>query len=67
MKKDDGGWAAFGRYFSVALMLPASSLAGYGIGYWLDGAFHTHFLRMVFLGLGTVGGFIQLVRELNRG
>jgi len=65
--KDDGGWAAFGKYFGLAIMLPASSLAGYGIGYWLDGAFHTNFLRFVCLGLGTVGGFIELVRGLNRG
>jgi len=64
---DDNGCGAFARYFSLAIMLPASSLAGYAIGVWLDNAFGTHFLRMVFLGLGTVGGFIQLVRGLDKG
>jgi len=64
--KDDGGYAALGRYLTLGMMLPASSLAGYGLGYWLDGAFHTSFLKFVLLGLGTVGGFIQLVRGLNK-
>jgi F0F1-type ATP synthase assembly protein I len=66
--KDDGGWATFGRYFSLAVALPASSIAGYGLGYWLDRAFGTHYLAIVFLILGTVGGFIQLIRGLdNKG
>ncbi len=64
--KDDGGYAALGRYLTLAISLPASSLAGYGLGYWLDGAFGTHFLKYVLLGLGTVGGFMQLLRGLNK-
>ena len=65
--KDDSGYAAFGRYLTLGMTLPACSLAGYGLGYWLDGAFGTHFLQYVLLGLGTAGGFIQLVRGLNKG
>ena len=67
MANDDSGWGAFAKYFSLAIMLPASTLTGYGIGYWLDHAFGTHFLSMVFLVLGTAGGFIQLVRGLGKG
>ena len=64
--KDDNGWATFGRYFSLAVTLPVASFTGYAIGYWLDGAFGTHFLKFVLLILGTVGGFIQLIRGLDK-
>ena len=64
--KDTSGWASFGRYLALGMTLPASSLAGYGLGYWLDQQFHTSFLKYVMLGLGTVGGFMQLVRGLNK-
>ena len=64
--KDDSGWGAFARYFSMAMLLPISSLVGYGIGYWLDHALGTRFLAMTCLVLGTVGGFIQLIRGLTK-
>jgi F0F1-type ATP synthase assembly protein I len=54
------------EYTSLAFMLPAATLVGYGIGYLLDRAFHTHFLYMVFLILGIAAGFVQLVRQVNR-
>jgi F0F1-type ATP synthase assembly protein I len=38
---------------------------GYASGYLLDRAFHTHFLYLVFLVLGIVAGFVQLVRQVN--
>lgn len=55
----------FGRYSSIALLLPSSLAAGYFIGYLLDKAFHTDFLYLVFLLLGIVAGFIELVREVT--
>jgi F0F1-type ATP synthase assembly protein I len=64
---DDNGWGSFARYFSLAIMLPASTVAGYGLGYWLDHAFGTHYLAMVCLVLGAVGGFIQLIQGLKKG
>jgi len=67
VKDDPTGWATFGRYFSLAVTLPAASITGYGIGYWLDGAFHTSYLKFVLLILGTVGGFIQLIKGLDKG
>jgi F0F1-type ATP synthase assembly protein I len=54
-----------GEYTSLAFMLPAATLVGYAIGYLLDRAFHTHFLYLVFLVLGIVAGFVQLVRQVN--
>ena len=54
------------EYTSLAFMLPAATLVGYGIGYLLDRAFHTHFLYIPFLILGIAAGFVQLVRQLMR-
>jgi len=53
-----------GEYASLAILLPVSSFVGYIIGYLLDKAFGTHFLYFVFLVLGTVSGFVQLIRRL---
>ena len=48
-------------------MLPAAAFAGYLIGHWLDQWLGTRYLQIVFLLLGIVGGFVQLIRELMRG
>lgn len=55
-----------GEYSSLAFMLPAATMAGWGIGYLLDRAFHTDFLYVVFLILGIAAGFVQLVRQVSR-
>jgi len=54
------------QYSSMALVLPVSTFVGYLIGYWLDSRFGTTWLRLVFLILGTVGGFIELIRQIMR-
>ena len=53
-----------GEYASLAILLPVSSFVGYAIGYLLDKAFGTHFLYFLFLVLGTISGFVQLIRRL---
>jgi len=55
-----------GEYLSLAFLLPAATFVGYVIGYLLDKAFHTHFLYIVFLILGIVAGFVQLIRQVQR-
>jgi F0F1-type ATP synthase assembly protein I len=55
-----------GKYASLALLLPISTFVGYGMGYGLDMLFHTGWLRYVFLILGTVSGFISLIRDLDK-
>ena len=55
-----------GEYTSLAFLLPTASFVGYLIGYLLDKAFGTHFLYLVFLILGTVSGFVQLLHRLLR-
>lgn len=63
---DQSGMATFGRYLAVGIMLPVSSMIGYGIGYELDLHLGTHWLRITLMLLFTVGGFIQLIREITR-
>ena len=57
---------AVGKYAGLAILLPISTMVGYGMGYGLDHLFHTVWIRYVFLCLGTVSGFIELIRELNK-
>ena len=52
------------EYSSLALVLPASTFVGYIMGYYLDKAFGTTWLRIVFLILGSAGGFVQLIRQI---
>ena len=57
---------SIGKYASLALLLPLSTLIGFGMGYGLDHLFHTGWIRYVFIVLGTVSGFISLIRELDK-
>ena len=58
--------AVAGEYMSLAFLLPAATFVGYAMGYLLDKAFGTHFLYLVFLILGIVSGFVQLIRRFTR-
>lgn len=55
-----------GKYAGLALLLPISTFVGYLMGYGLDRLFHLSFLRWIFLALGTISGFIELIRELDK-
>jgi F0F1-type ATP synthase assembly protein I len=65
-ERKDNVMVMVGRYLSLAMLLPASTFVGYAIGYGLDRLFSTHFLRIVFLVIGVVSGFVQLIRDLGR-
>ncbi|MCU1330641.1 MAG: hypothetical protein JWN34_6011 [Bryobacterales bacterium] len=56
---------ALGKYTSLALLLPISTGVGYLMGYGLDKLFHTTWLGWVFMVVGTISGFISLIRELD--
>ena len=55
-----------GQYTSLAILLPVSTVVGWAIGGLLDKAFGTHWLYIPFLILGTVSGFVQLIRHIIR-
>jgi ATP synthase protein I len=65
-EKGDGFTASALRYTAIATTIPASTFAGYLIGHWLDKWLGTGYLMIVFLILGIVSGFVQLIRELTR-
>ena len=54
------------EYTSLAFLLPVSTVTGYAIGYLLDKAFGTHWLYIPFLILGSVGGFVQFIRQIMK-
>ncbi len=56
----------FGKYYSVAFLVPVAVLVGFVIGYFLDKLFGTGFLKIIFLFLGLASGMIELIRELNK-
>jgi F0F1-type ATP synthase assembly protein I len=58
--------ARYAQYTGLAILLPASTFVGYGIGYYLDKKFGTTWLRIVFLILGSVAGFVTLIRQIMR-
>ena len=57
---------SIGEYTSLAMVLPISTLVGGGIGYLIDRGLHTHFFWIIFGMLGTAGGIIEVVRQLQR-
>ncbi len=59
-------WVQIGNYASLGIMLPACTVVGYYMGLGLDRLFHTTFLYIVFLILGIVAGFVELVRVVSR-
>jgi F0F1-type ATP synthase assembly protein I len=65
-RRDKSAAALIGQYTSLALVLPISSVVGGGLGYLVDRVFGTHFLWIAFGILGTAGGIIEVLRQLQR-
>ena len=54
------------KYYGVVFLVPSAVLIGFGIGYLLDRALGTSFLKIIFLFLGLAAGVIELLRELGK-
>ncbi|MGA2182128.1 MAG: AtpZ/AtpI family protein [Bryobacteraceae bacterium] len=63
--REPGGLQQLGKYLGLGFLLPCCTLVGYIIGHYLDKAFGTSWLTLVFLLLGIAAGFIELFREMN--
>ena len=48
----------------VGMVFPISIVLGYAIGYYLDRWLGTTYLKVVFLLLGIVSGFVSLFRSI---
>jgi F0F1-type ATP synthase assembly protein I len=58
--------ARYAEFTGLAILLPASTFVGYAIGYYLDKSFSTTWLKILFLILGSVAGFVTLIRQIMR-
>lgn len=58
-------------FIQLAIAMPAGCVIGWLIGDWLDHRFHQHWIGVVGILLGAIGGFIQIFvmasRYLKRG
>lgn len=59
-------WRQIGDYASLGVMLPAATVTGYFLGVLLDHWLGTSFLYIVFLLIGIVAGFIEVIRVVTR-
>ena len=59
-------WVLAGRYSALAFLLPATTVVGYAIGYFLDRALGTGFFKVIFLILGIAGGLIKLIQQVQK-
>lgn len=65
-KPGDPFLIAFGIYGGVGIQLAAAVVGGLLAGHYLDKYFGTHpWLTVAGLTLGTIGGFVNLIKILN--
>ena len=65
--KDSKLLAQIGFYTSLGFILPAGAVAGYGLGWLVDGWLHTAPVAAIVMALlGAAGGFVEVLRILNR-
>jgi ATP synthase protein I len=50
------------RYSQLAFILPAATVVGWLLGAALDKWFHTRWLYLAGLILGSIAGFVELIR-----
>jgi F0F1-type ATP synthase assembly protein I len=65
-KKPRNPWKQYGEYSQIALILPASVIAGLVVGAVLDKWLNTTWITVAGLLLGSVAGFYQLARGLMK-
>ncbi len=56
------GLAQAESLMQIALILPCALLIGWGVGWWIDQRFHSHWATLVGLILGLVSGMVSVVR-----
>jgi F0F1-type ATP synthase assembly protein I len=64
--QEENLWRQIGRYSQMALLLPASAVAGLIVGAALDRWLKTNWITVAGLLLGCVAGFVELIREIIR-
>ena len=55
-------WATLSRYWEMGFIIPSAIFAGFILGKLLDYWLHTHWMTIAGVCLGTVAGFVEMVR-----
>ena len=61
-----GGLVQAESMVQLALAVPAGCFVGLLIGYLLDKHFHTHWIVILGMLLGSAGGFVQIFTTMSR-
>ena len=56
-------WA---RYSQIAFILPTAVVVGLLLGKLFDHWFHTHWLFLVGIIVGSIAGFVDMIRTITR-
>ena len=66
---DDSGkknvWVQLAGYSQLAIIFPAATFIGWLIGSALDHWLHTHWIYILGLILGSMAGFVELIRLVS--
>lgn len=68
-EQDDKGknvWVQMADYFQLAIIFPAATVVGWLLGLALDHWLHTSWLYIVGLILGSIAGFVELIRTVTK-
>ncbi len=55
-----GGLVKAESMLQLALAVPVGCVLGLFLGKWLDGKFHTHWIVVLGMLVGSAGGFVQI-------
>jgi F0F1-type ATP synthase assembly protein I len=58
-------WVQAARYSQLAVIFPAATFVGWLIGVALDHWLHTTWLYLAGLILGSIAGFVELIRTVT--
>jgi F0F1-type ATP synthase assembly protein I len=61
-KREESPWVMVARYSEIGFMIPAAVMVGYFLGWMVDHFLHTHWMYLVGIILGSVAGFVSMIR-----
>lgn len=62
-KGEESPWVMVARYSEIGFMIPAAVLVGYFLGRVADYFLHTHWIYLAGIILGSVAGFVSMIRK----
>jgi len=64
--RKDSAAVEWARYSQIAFIIPAAVVAGLLVGKLFDYWLHTHWLFLVGIILGSISGFVEMIRMITR-